>query len=393
MESAHSVSDRKKYIVHITTVHPALDGRIFYRQAQTVGELGYHVTVCGIHDRDDVVDGIRIRALRDQRNRTVRMMVSWIRGLWIVCRTRADLYQFHDPELLPCALIAKMILRRNVVYDAHEDVSLLLAKDWMPRWLRGPSATMLGGLDRFCARHLDGILSPTRLIHEKYQQIARRAEVFINLPAPAFLKERDAAWRPFDQRRNEIIHLGTLSVPRMQFVCQLAQRFLETHTDWTWRLVGVHDNIVRWFEENVTGDIRQRFYCVGKVPHMKVAEYLCRARIGMNYHPLGKQHIQMAIPLKVFEYLACGLSVVTTRVPLLVELVKDCPATALTDENLVTFLQTLDALTARGDLGSLCDEARTFSDEKFNCRLEGRRLAALYESIWNGSDYGKASDR
>jgi len=367
-------------VAHITTCHPADDARILYREAAGLRELGFDVTVHGPYPRSAIVAGVPIRPIH-KPGRVWRILSATWRALRAARASGAGLLHFHDPELLPAAIISKMILRKHVVFDAHEDVSLFLLKDWIPKWLRGPVSAMMSGLDHFCARRLDGVVTPTRLLEDRYKGVAPRTCTFVNLPAPEFLRQRDQVWRPFEGRRNEVIHLGTLSVSRLQFLLEVADKFLRAHPDWSWTLVGMHDYVLEWFERNVTGQIRQRLHAVGKIPHMDVAERLCRAKIGINYHTLDSRQIQVAIPLKVFEYLACGLAVVTTKVPLLVELVQDCPAVVLSGESLAEYAATLESLASSERLQEHSHTARRFSEERFNCQAEARRLAALYQDI------------
>ena len=47
----------------LSSVHLALDNRVFYREARTLARAGYDVTLIAVHDRDEVRDGVRIRAL------------------------------------------------------------------------------------------------------------------------------------------------------------------------------------------------------------------------------------------------------------------------------------------------------------------------------------------
>lgn len=366
-----------------------MDSRIFYREARTVSDLGYDVTVFGVRDDDAVIDGVRVRRLAAPASRWVRLMTSAPRALAVVWRTPADLYQFHDPELLPAALAAKLLLRKRVVFDAHEDVTLLMTKPWIPRLLRRSVTWLMGKFDWFCARTLDGIVTTSKEQNEGYAQYARRAVRFLNLPAPKFLDQRDAAWKPYGQRGQEVVHLGTLSTPRLEFLVRVAREFLRDHPQWRWTFVGMHPEQEVWFREHVQGEVISRLHGLGKVRHVEVAAMLCEAAIGINYHPVGEPYLQRVIPLKVFEYMACGLPTVTTRVRALVDLVRDCPAVTFADEDTDAYAAALKALAARSDRAALSEQARQFSDDRFNCRLEGEHLAAMYESIWQGKPWAQ----
>lgn len=53
----------------LTTVHPLFDTRIFHKEAKTLVKAGYYVTLIVQHDKNDVVDGVKIIALPKPRNR------------------------------------------------------------------------------------------------------------------------------------------------------------------------------------------------------------------------------------------------------------------------------------------------------------------------------------
>ncbi len=343
--------------------------------------LGYDVTVCGVHDGDDCVEGVPIRGLEAFRSRGKRMTSSWYRGLKLVGAIKADLYHFHDPELLVAAVLAKTFWGKKVVFDAHEDVGLILLKDWLPPWLRGAVAAIMTSVDRSFAARVDAVVVPTRRLAERYKSFAKRVETFHNFPAPELLRRRDESWLPLEQRRKEVVHLGTLSMVRLEFLLDLAAEFLARHEDWSWKFIGLHPAQYERFRERTDAGGSPRLTATGKVPHVEVAGMLCRARIGVNFHRLESRQVQVAIPLKVFEYLACGLSAVSTRVPLLVELVEACPAVRFCDETAESMLQQLDELAETDELEELGRTARKFSDERFNCLPEGVRLAELYEDI------------
>ena len=375
---------RRRRIVHISTVHPALDSRIFYREALLLHELGYEVAVYGSCAHEELIDGVQVRPVGSPGGRLRRILTSWLKGLRIVLRERADIYHFHDPELIPAVIVAGMLLRKHVVYDAHEDVSLMMSKDWLPRGVRGIVAASVAAVDWLCAKVADAVVTPTRQLKEKYERLGAKTALLVNFPSPVFLSDRDAGWVPFDRRERCAIHLGTLSMQRLQTLVGVATGFLEKHPEWSFELLGLHDPFLEWAREHTPEHLRGRLISLGKIPYRDVAARLCRAMIGVNYHTLDYQQIMVAIPVKVFEYLACGLSVVTTRVPLLAECAGTCPAVTWADESPEAYLKSLCDLASAADLAERGAAARDYSDHRFHCRVEAERLATLYESIWPG---------
>jgi len=57
-----------KKICILTTVHPAFDPRIFHKQAKTLINAGYDVSLIAQHEESIIVDGIKITALPKTKN-------------------------------------------------------------------------------------------------------------------------------------------------------------------------------------------------------------------------------------------------------------------------------------------------------------------------------------
>lgn len=110
-----------KKICILTSVHHAFDIRIFHKEAKTLVQAGYSITLIAQHNRNEVVDGVKIIALPKPKNRFIRIFgLSW-RVFYLALRQHADVYHFHDPEIIIAGIILK-ILGKKVIYDVHEDV-------------------------------------------------------------------------------------------------------------------------------------------------------------------------------------------------------------------------------------------------------------------------------
>jgi len=92
-------------ICHLTSVHSAADPRIFHKECRSLARAGFEVTLLGPHPKDAVLDGVRIKAIPRAAGRLARMT----RTAWCVydaARSHdADVYHFHDPELIPVGLL------------------------------------------------------------------------------------------------------------------------------------------------------------------------------------------------------------------------------------------------------------------------------------------------
>ena len=110
-------------VVHLTTVHPRDDIRIFRKECVSLAQAGYDVVlIAGDGRGDELTQGVRVIDIgAAPAGRLARMRSQPQRALQAVLRLKPALVHIHDPELLPLGV---RLARRGfvVVYDAHEDV-------------------------------------------------------------------------------------------------------------------------------------------------------------------------------------------------------------------------------------------------------------------------------
>src|SRR5687767_2611263 len=135
-------------VVHATSAHPVDDIRIFTKECRTLAAAGYDVVLVAPHARDEVIDGVRIRAVAPARGRRERMTRTALAVVRAAAAERARIYHLHDPELLLWA----PLLRRagaTVVFDMHEHTPVALTtKHWLPGWARQPMSRLVRGAER-----------------------------------------------------------------------------------------------------------------------------------------------------------------------------------------------------------------------------------------------------
>ena len=110
-----------KKIVHVTTVHPTFDTRIFRNECVSLARDGYEVFLICPHSKNETVEGVKIIPIIKYSGMYERLFIAPKMAIKECLKIDGDLYHFHDPELLFFfALFAKKY-RKNVVWDAHEN--------------------------------------------------------------------------------------------------------------------------------------------------------------------------------------------------------------------------------------------------------------------------------
>src|SRR6476469_5707469 len=126
---------KRVHVVQLTSVHFADDLRII-KECRSLAGAGYQVTLIAPHPSDEITGGVQIRGVPVVEGRLRRMTLTVWRTYREAVRQRADIYHFHDPELIPVGLLLKA-RGKKVVYDAHEAYpQKILCKSWIPIKLR-----------------------------------------------------------------------------------------------------------------------------------------------------------------------------------------------------------------------------------------------------------------
>src|SRR5579862_6548761 len=198
-------------VAHLTSVHPPFDVRIFHKECKSIARAGYHVTLIAGHDRDETVDGVHLKAVPRRRGRLSRMVRTTTAILRQALREDADLYHFHDPELIPVGLLLRL-KGKIVVYDAHEDVAFDVAlKHYIPRLLRRPVAWVIDRIESSSSAHFSACVAATKPIGRRFASRTSRTTVISNYPVN---DERPAFHKPWRERSASVAYVGMLSGDR-----------------------------------------------------------------------------------------------------------------------------------------------------------------------------------
>ena len=312
------------HICHITTVHSATDTRIFYRMCRSLAAKGLRVTLIA---RDKAVGDSLVRlsfwnGSLAKAGRVFRV----VRALQAAVSENADVYHFHDPELILVGLALK-VLRPSaaVVYDVHEDYpAMMLVKHWLPQALKPVIARAMHIANTIAGLCLDGIVTADPGVQNDFSYVAHdRTLVFYNFPTLSLFSQEPANL-PADMV--DLIYIGGMSERAGTFIlldalALLAQQGLRPSV----RLGGYTDGEAGRLviQEGIRRrDLGNQVDLVGRIPQAHVPTWLRGGRIGLvPLQPIAK--FLKNIPSKMFEYWACGLPVIASDLPPIRRFVSD----------------------------------------------------------------------
>jgi glycosyltransferase involved in cell wall biosynthesis len=295
-------------IAHLTSVHSRHDTRIFIKQCRTLAEHGYHVTLVVADDEgDEVRDGVAIADVGRRPGRFHRIFSTTRRVFDKAVALDADIYQLHDPELIPIGLKLKR-LGKKVIFDSHEDVPMqLLGKPYLGRVSRQVLSTASALFERYACSRLDGVITATPCIRDKFLRINPRTVDVNNYPLPA---EFDAAARWAD-KAPEVCYLGGISAIRgareLVRACALLRSPARLALAGEFSEAGLQAELAAhpgW----------ARITAHGQLDRAGVRRVAARAVAGLVIlHPVAG-YLE-AQPVKLFEYMAAGIPVIASNFP------------------------------------------------------------------------------
>jgi glycosyltransferase involved in cell wall biosynthesis len=383
-DSDNTLPRRHGKIVHMTSVHSAFDVRIFHRHCKSLARAGHEVVLIAAHPRDTEIDGVRIRAIPEVKNRLLRMTCSVYRIFRQALREQAEVYHFHDPELIAVgALLAGR--GKTVIYDVHEDVPAdVRYKPYLPAWLRPSLSWFIDRFEKAASHRFSGIISATQPISERFAFSNKNNIVVHNFP---MLDDLPLTLVPWKSRKSTIAYVGSITEARG--VRELVAAINLVAESFNARLVLAGSFDTGSLMEQVAGlPGWRRVDYLGFVDPCGITKVLSSARIGaVILHP--EPNYTRAMPIKLFEYMANGIPVVASDFPLWREMIQDAGCGLMVDpldpkaianaiEYLLSHPVEAEAMGCRG---------REAVERNYNWRSEEEKLLQFYENLLrNNSD-------
>lgn len=171
-------------VCHVTSAHSRYDGRIFLKQCSSLAKNNYKVTLlcCDTLD-DEVKNKVNIVSINKQFSSLRDRIFNSKRMLKKMClEINADIYQFHDPDLLSLALYMKR-KGKVVIFDSHEDYpSLFLEKQSIPVFLRKCLSSVYSLYEKHVFKKIDGVICVADYQLDRIKRINSNAVIITNYP-------------------------------------------------------------------------------------------------------------------------------------------------------------------------------------------------------------------
>lgn len=364
----------------MTSAHPPSDVRIFHKQCKSLARAGYEVILVAPADASGRCDGVEVRHV-DRSDSRLRRILFTTRAVYRAARdARAEVYHFHDPELIPAGLLLRL-RGKQVIYDIHEDLPRTFSyKPYIPKWLVGILESLVDFSEKIFARGFSALIAASPEIAARFRSHPRVAVVQNYPRLEEFQVDRASA--PRSRKSGYVVYVG-LRITRARGAEEMvrAMGLLPDNIPVRLKLVGTIEP-PELLAQLQSLDGWKRTDYLGPLDREGVADVLRGASVGLVVlHP--EPNYLLAHPVKLFEYMCAGIPVIASDFPVCRQVVQPSGCGLLVDpQNPREIASAIDFLCCdpqrAAEMGSRGREAVL---TRYNWSAEERILLELYRRL------------
>ena len=367
-------------VCHMTSAHEAWDDRIFHKECVSLAREGYEVYLVQRGESGEK-NGIHIIGVGEMPTSRRRRITEGTRKVYEAAKAvDADLYHFHDPELLPYGLKLKRA-GKKVIFDSHEKYTeQIAAKPYLPRWLAHLISGCYGAYEHQVLRKLDAVIFPCTMDGKNpFAGQCKRTPLISNA---AILGEFFDFYDPNAPKMDrQVCYVGGLTRERgITAAVQAAHRAKATLV-----LAGSFSPQSYGDELQVLPEYASVCYR-GLLDRTGVRDLLAQSRVGLCTLLDVGQYLKIdTFGIKVYEYMSMALPVILSHSAYNDRMIEKyrfgiCVDPEQVDElsNAIRYL--LDHPDEARQMG---ENGRRAVEQQFNWGVEEKKLLALYNDILN----------
>lgn len=367
-------------VVHLTSVHALEDTRILVKECQTLSQKGHQVILIGCGKQPPKNHyGTELKLLPPPKQRAARFTRVQVQIFRKALEENADLYHFHDPELIPVGMLLKA-WGKKVIYDVHEDVAgQILNKEWIPPLFRKWISRITSVVEKVGASTFDAMVSTSEEIAKKFPE--SKTVLVRNYPMAQELFQKQHLVE-YAKRPESAAYIGMLSRERGAFEMVRAMEWVNArHPEAKLEFGGYVDGA-----ETYQGLCREagwkRVIERGRVSRAQVSEILGRARMGLILFYDMPNH-NVTEPNKLYEYMSAGIPVIGTKSLWWAKIIQEQQCGLLVDpKNAREIADSIIWLLDHPEEAQKMGARGRFAVEKFyNWEAEAQNLLGLYDRL------------
>lgn len=307
---------RKIKIAYVNVVAPLGWHRLLYKQCRGLAEGPFDVEFYSRAPNEQTIYNVKIKPVRKSKNRICRFLQTF-RLLPALFRHGYDIITVVNPELLPLAIILKFFSGSRIVFDCQEAWvdSIRYHKSYLGWFGRHVLSIAVKFMLFLSSRLLDGFIFSDENMSEDFKKLPTNRQIcFHNFPWLGMFPREP---KPWPQRQYDMVYPGTLSRTGGLFVILEAISLLKQQIpnlkclfigELSAEMQKQVDTFIR--KNSLDGNIM----FTGPLPHSEVPFLLKDSKIGF-VGLLNLPKFYKNIAGKIFDYMACGVPIVSVDLP------------------------------------------------------------------------------
>jgi glycosyltransferase involved in cell wall biosynthesis len=331
--------------------------------AAGLAQQGMRVTLLASIDSEQTVEGVRIvpTRLRGKASRLLGAPTLLPR----LKRIDADIYHFHDPELLPWMFLYQMMNPSiRVIYDVHEyfPEALLVTDFFRVPVVNRIMSRVVEHVEPLLARRLSGVIGVTEPIAKRFEGARAQVAVVRNVVRLASI---EPVSRPSDATASARIVLGgSINAARCMEELIAAIAILKARGI-RLELLCVGKASPPSFADLLKGraeslGVADQMQMIDKLPFLDYQRLVGGSSIGVVLYAPGANN-EMGVPNRLYEFMAHRLAIVATDFPEVAKIVRSTECGVLIDS------------AAPGLLADGIEYLLSHQDEAAEMGMRGRR--------------------
>ena len=295
-------------VCHLTSAHTRFDTRIFLKECQSLVSHNFDVSLVVADSLgNEVKDGVGIYDVgKTNAGRLSRFTQTTQKVYRKALDLEADIYHFHDPELMPFAFLLKL-KGKKVIYDVHEDLPRqLLSKPYLGTISKHLLSFLIEKIENFFASRFTAIITATPFIRERFLKLNNHTIDINNFPIISEFE--DFSQHP---KKDEICYVGGLS--QVRGILEVVKS-LDNLNAIQYNLAGLFNDAN--FEKKVKSQPSwSKVNELGFIDREGIKNVYSKSKIGIvTLYPI--VNYLDSLPVKMFEYMASGLPVIASDISL-----------------------------------------------------------------------------
>lgn len=371
-------------IVHVARTHRWDDTRIFKKECRSLAKAGHEVYIV-TSDRsakreNEMVDGIKFIVIQTRKGNRVISLFKYISdAMKALKQLDADVYHIHEFFLL--ILAKKLSYIGKVIFDSHEDFPKQVFFDSSLSDQRNLRREKLARIFmKWNIRYCDRIIAATDEIEKALRVYNIPTCIIYNFPDlsefnDAIIQEENS----HREKKRQICYVGGISEDRgINQTIEALNRVDDE--DIRLALAGPITN--SYLAALKSKDAWKKVNYYGYADSKMKLEIYGESMLGMiTLMPIPRYKV--ALPVKLFEYMAAGLPVIASDFPIIKKIIDEEESGICVDpENVLEIKKAIQYIANHPEHAQRMGEnGKNAVQEKYNWDNEREKLYKLYDGI------------